>query len=86
MARVLYDDLVEYKDGTPATTSQMAKDVVTFLSWSADRNHDQRKRFLFKVRYHQSASVVSLCLHLRYSASETFVTRMLLRILATAFS
>lgn len=49
MARVLYDDLVEYKDGTPATTSQMAKDVVTFLSWSADRNHDQRKRFLFKA-------------------------------------
>ncbi|VDP75245.1 unnamed protein product [Echinostoma caproni] len=50
MARVLYDDLIEYKDGTPATASQMAKDVVTFLSWTADRNHDQRKRFLFKVR------------------------------------
>ena len=31
MARVLFDDLVEYEDGTPATTSQMAKDVVTFL-------------------------------------------------------
>lgn len=31
MARVLFDGLVEYEDGTPATTSQMAKDVVTFL-------------------------------------------------------
>lgn len=31
MARVLFDGLVEYPDGTPATTSQMAKDVVTFL-------------------------------------------------------
>lgn len=25
MARVLFDGLVEYDDGTPATTSQMAK-------------------------------------------------------------
>ena len=31
MARVLFDGLVEYEDGTPATTSQMAKDVVAFL-------------------------------------------------------
>ncbi|WFC99306.1 cytochrome c1 [Malassezia yamatoensis] len=31
MARVLFDGLVEYQDGTPATTSQMAKDVVSFL-------------------------------------------------------
>ncbi|KAK0551734.1 cytochrome c1 [Tilletia horrida] len=44
MARVLYDGLVEYEDGTPATTSQMAKDVVTFLSWTAEPEHDQRKK------------------------------------------
>ncbi|GAA53024.1 iso-1-cytochrome c [Clonorchis sinensis] len=49
MARPLYDDMIQYADGTPATTSQMAKDVVSFLCWSADRNHDQRKRFLFKA-------------------------------------
>ncbi|KAH0836622.1 cytochrome C1 family-domain-containing protein [Lanmaoa asiatica] len=36
MARVLFDGLVEYDDGTPATTSQMAKDVVTFLNWAAE--------------------------------------------------
>jgi hypothetical protein len=30
MARILYDGLVEYPDGTPATTSQMAKDVGAF--------------------------------------------------------
>ena len=35
MARVLFDGLGEYEDGTPATTSQMAKDVVTFLYVSA---------------------------------------------------
>ncbi|QRW03004.1 ubiquinol-cytochrome C reductase cytochrome C1 subunit [Ceratobasidium sp. AG-Ba] len=37
MARVLFDGLVEYDDGTPATTSQLAKDVVTFLSLYAKR-------------------------------------------------
>lgn len=44
MARVLYDGLVEYEDGTPATTSQMAKDVVSFLSWTAEPELDERKK------------------------------------------
>ncbi|GAA5998568.1 ubiquinol--cytochrome-c reductase catalytic subunit CYT1 [Rhodotorula paludigena] len=44
MARVLYDGLVEYDDGTPATTSQMAKDVVTFLAWASEPELDQRKK------------------------------------------
>lgn len=49
MARVLFDELVEYEDGTPATTSQMAKDVVTFLNWSASPEHDDRKRMGLKA-------------------------------------
>lgn len=44
MARVLFDGVVEYEDGTPATTSQMAKDVTTFLSWAAEPEHDERKK------------------------------------------
>lgn len=44
MARVLYDGLVEFEDGTPATTSQMAKDVVTFLAWASEPELDQRKK------------------------------------------
>jgi ubiquinol-cytochrome c reductase cytochrome c1 subunit len=49
MARVLFDGLVEYDDGTPATTSQMAKDVVTFLSWAAEPEHDERKKMGLKA-------------------------------------
>nr|WVH01944.1 heme protein [Naematelia aurantialba] len=44
MARVLFDGLVEYDDKTPATTSQMAKDVTIFLNWAAEPEHDQRKK------------------------------------------
>ena len=49
MARVLYDGLVEYEDGTPATTSQMAKDVVEFLNWAAEPEMDTRKLMGVKV-------------------------------------
>ncbi|GHJ88593.1 hypothetical protein NliqN6_4995 [Naganishia liquefaciens] len=44
MARVLFDGLVEFDDGTPSTTSQMAKDVVTFLAWTAEPELDERKK------------------------------------------
>jgi len=49
MARVLYDGLVEYEDGTPASTSQMAKDVVEFLNWASEPEMDDRKRMGLKV-------------------------------------
>ena len=55
MARVLYDGLVEYEDGTPATTSQMAKDVVEFLNWSAEPEMDDRKKMGWKVMIITSA-------------------------------
>lgn len=38
-----------YITGTPATTSQMAKDVVTFLSWAAEPEHDERKKYGIKA-------------------------------------
>ncbi|EIE75628.1 hypothetical protein G6F46_009684 [Rhizopus delemar] len=49
MARVLFDGVVEYEDGTPATTSQMAKDVSTFLAWAAEPEHDDRKKMGMKA-------------------------------------
>jgi ubiquinol-cytochrome c reductase cytochrome c1 subunit len=33
-----------FSQGTPATSSQMAKDVTTFLSWAAEPELDQRKK------------------------------------------
>jgi len=49
MAQALANDLVEYDDGTPATISQMAKDVTTFLAWAAEPEHDVRKLMGIKV-------------------------------------
>merc|ERR1711988_49080 len=44
MAAPLYNEIIEYDDGTPATQSQLAKDVATFLTWSASPEHDLRKK------------------------------------------
>jgi len=44
MEKQLNDGQVEYPDGTPATVSQMAKDVSTFLAWAAEPEHDDRKK------------------------------------------
>ena len=43
MPKMLGDGGVEYEDGTPATESQQAKDVTTFLAWAAEPEHDDRK-------------------------------------------
>jgi ubiquinol-cytochrome c reductase cytochrome c1 subunit len=36
------DGQVQYKDGTPATVDQMAKDVAAFLAWTAEPNLNAR--------------------------------------------
>ncbi len=43
MAKQLVDGQVEYEDGTPATETQMAKDIAAFLAWTAEPEHDDRK-------------------------------------------
>ncbi|XP_067125669.1 cytochrome c1, heme protein, mitochondrial [Centruroides vittatus] len=48
MAQALYNEVMEYSDGTPATASQMAKDVTTFLTWAFQPEHDIRKRMAIK--------------------------------------
>ena len=49
MPRPLNDGQVEYADGTKATTEQMAKDVVTFLSYIANPEMEARKRLGVKL-------------------------------------
>lgn len=49
MAQALYNEVLEYPDGTPATASQLAKDVSTFLKWTAEPEHDTRKEMLIKT-------------------------------------
>lgn len=43
MPQPLQDGVVEFEDGTPATISQMAKDVATFMTWAAEPAQDERK-------------------------------------------
>ena len=38
----LSDNAVTFADGTPATVPQMAHDVVTFLTWAAEPNLEDR--------------------------------------------
>jgi ubiquinol-cytochrome c reductase cytochrome c1 subunit len=45
MAQALYNEIIEYEDGTPATQSQLAKDVSTFLKWAGEPEHDTRKLY-----------------------------------------
>lgn len=45
---MLVGGVVEYDDGTPSTTSQMAKDIVAFLSWTSSQEFDERKRMFIK--------------------------------------
>ncbi|XP_071957652.1 cytochrome c1, heme protein, mitochondrial-like isoform X2 [Antedon mediterranea] len=49
MAPALYNEIIEYEDGTPATLSQLAKDVCTFLRWAAEPEHDTRKLMGIKM-------------------------------------
>lgn len=43
MPKPLLDGAIEYEDGVEASSSQMAKDVTTFLAWCAEPEADDRK-------------------------------------------
>ncbi len=49
MPKPLEDNLIEYSDGTLATEEQMAKDVVTFLMWSAEPHLEARHKMGFRA-------------------------------------
>jgi len=43
------DGQLDFDDGTPASVSQMAKDVATFLSYTAQQEQDERKKMGIKI-------------------------------------
>ena len=49
MTNPLSNDLIEYTDGTSASVDQMAKDVTTFLTWSAEPHLEARHKMGTKV-------------------------------------
>ena len=49
MSAPLSDGLVEYTDGTQATTAQMAKDVTNFLVWASEPHLESQHRMGFKA-------------------------------------
>lgn len=44
MAAPLADGQIDYEDGTPATVSQMSRDVATFMAWASEPESDARKK------------------------------------------
>ena len=49
MAPPLFEDMHEFDDGTPATVSNMSKDVAAFLMWTAEPHLQERKELGFRV-------------------------------------
>ena len=49
MSAPLSDGVVEYADGTQATTEQMSKDVTTFLVWAAEPHLEAQHKMGFKA-------------------------------------
>lgn len=59
MSPPLEDGMLEFEDGTPCNKSQMAKDVVNFLTWASEPTHDERKLVGLKAL---SAALVGMAL------------------------
>jgi len=51
MPSPLMDDILEYSDGTEATQSQIAKDVTSFLAWTAEPELEERKSLGVKTLF-----------------------------------
>jgi len=75
MAPPLYNGVIEYSDGTPATKSQLAKDVCEFLHYSAFPYHDRQKKMWMKYSMIFGVAILCSFLMIRRSNSGMNATR-----------
>ncbi|TYI60324.1 hypothetical protein E1A91_D10G096500v1 [Gossypium mustelinum] len=69
MPKMLIDGALEYEDGTPATEAQMGKDVVTFLSWAAEPEMEERKLVCIIITNDSLTNVCLMNLFLTFLSS-----------------
>lgn len=67
--QVLFEGILEYEDGTPATPSQMAKDLVEFLTWTSSQEFDERKAMFIRAMGICLLLLASTFYHNRYAWS-----------------
>jgi len=72
----IYNEVLEFSDGTPATKSQVAKDVACFLRFAAEPWHDERKQLGMKTMIYLSIITVAWGLVARKGHSTNQQTRV----------
>lgn len=76
MAQALYSEIIDYDDGTPATQSQLAKDVTTFLKWAGQMEHDVQRLIFIKGSV-VFAALFFITLYMKRHAWSSLKTRKL---------
>lgn len=72
----LNDGAVEYPDGTPATTTQMAADITEFLTWSYWRAMERQKQIGMFISIYTTCGVGLWFWAKRYSTSHVQTQRV----------
>jgi len=72
----IYNEVLEYADGTPATKSQVAKDVTCFLRFAAEPWHDERKKMGLRVMVLVGLMAVTVALGFRKMATSVQQSRV----------
>jgi len=75
MAPPLYNGVIEYSDGTPATKSQLAKDVCEFLQFAAFPYHDRKKKQVMKYGMLVSMALLFMGFRVRRAVASATATR-----------